>query len=162
MTVSKSRSESQGHGYKFRERENEFDFRQGFKPLLASAPGKPRDTARAKTGKAVSAPDITAMVLILIFAGLIGVGMTVASSWMSSIQYDINRVVRATEETYAEIEKLTVKIEKGTGIGVIEHRATSELGMIYPTADQVVYIEEEPPSINDFAQYIKENAYQLW
>jgi hypothetical protein len=34
--------------------------------------------------------------------------------------------------------------------------------MIYPTADQVVYLEGAPPPVNDFAQYIKENAYQLW
>ena len=66
------------------------------------------------------------------------------------------------ETTRAEIEKLSVKIEKGTGINVIELRATEELGMIYPTAEQVVYIEEKPAPVNDFAQYIRENAYQLW
>ncbi|MDR1245825.1 MAG: hypothetical protein LBK57_02215 [Clostridiales Family XIII bacterium] len=160
MSVAKSYGENQGHGYKFRERENEFDFRQGFKPL--PAPDKPKSAARSKTGDAVSALDIWGMFLLLIFAGIIGVGMINASGWMTSIQYDINNVVKATDAVYEEIDKLTVKIEKGTGIGVIEYRAVNELGMIYPTADQVVYAEKEPLPVNDFAQYIKENTYQLW
>jgi hypothetical protein len=99
---------------------------------------------------------------MLIFAGLVGVAMIIASSWMTAIQFDINRISKDTAEIRSEIEKLAVKIETGTSIGVIEYRATNELGMIYPSAEQVVYLEEEPAPVNDFAQYIKENAYVIW
>ncbi|MDR2771386.1 MAG: hypothetical protein LBB57_05065, partial [Clostridiales Family XIII bacterium] len=117
--------------------------------------------AREKKG-AVSVWDKGGMLLILLFAGLLGIGMIIASAWMTSIKYEINRIEKVAAATYAEVEKLSVKIEKGTGISVIELRAIQELGMIYPAAEQVVYIEEEPAPVSDFAQYIKENAYQLW
>jgi cell division protein FtsL len=102
------------------------------------------------------------MTLMLIFVGMVGVAMVIASSWMTAIQFDINRISKATTELHSEIEKLAVNIERGTSISVIEYRATSELGMIYPSAEQVVYLEEEPAAVNDFAQYIKENAYVIW
>jgi hypothetical protein len=150
------------NSYKFREREKEFDFRHGLTPLPAAYAKPEAKPAREKSKDSVSAWDRGGMLLLLLFAGLIGVGMVIASAWMTSIKYEINRVTAVVEETRLEIEKLTVKIEKGTGINVIELRATNELGMIYPSEEQVVYIEDEPPPMNDFAQYIKENAYRLW
>lgn len=150
-------------GYRFRERENEFDFRHGLRPLPTPLKPAPETApARSKNRSAVSAPDRIGMTLMLILAGMIGVGMIIASSWMTTIQFDINRISKSTAEVYSEIEKLSVKIERGTSISVIEHRATNELGMIYPAAEQVVYLEKEPAPINDFAQYIKENTYLIW
>jgi cell division protein FtsL len=149
-------------GYKFRERTKEFDFRHGLSPLPAALVKPEAKPVREKSNGAISAWDKGGMLLLLLFAGLVGIGMILASAWTTSIKYEINQVERAVETTYAEIEKLTVQIEKASGINVIELRATRELGMIYPTAEQVVYIEEEPTPMNDFAQYIKENAYQLW
>jgi cell division protein FtsL len=155
------------NSYKFREREREFDFRHGFGPSTLSpiAPAPPRRASkpeRASAKSAVSAWDKGGMLLLLLLAGLAGVGMIIASTWMTAIQYDINRIAKATAAVCDEIEKLEVEIEKNTGINVIEQRATQDFGMIYPAAEQVVYIEEDPPPVNDFAQYIKENAYRLW
>ncbi|MDR2133428.1 MAG: hypothetical protein LBP30_08860 [Clostridiales Family XIII bacterium] len=149
-------------GYKFREREKEFDFRHGLSPLPAAYAKPEPKPAREKRKDAISAWDKGGMLTLLLLAGLLGIGMVIASAWMTSIKYEINQITAAVEETCAEIEKLTVKIEKSTGINVIELRAINELGMIYPSAEQVVYIEDEPPPMNDFAQYIKENAYRLW
>jgi cell division protein FtsL len=159
------------NSYKFREKEREFDFRHGFSPLPAASAAEsgnrgdadPSPAAeRAPARKGVSAWDKGGMLLLLLFAGLVGIGVIIASTWMTAIQYDINRIARDTAAVRDEIEKLEVKIEKGTGINVIERRAIQEFGMIYPAADQVVYIEEDPPPMSDFAQYIRENAYQLW
>jgi hypothetical protein len=141
------------------EREREFDFRYGFSPIPAERAPEPAPKERKD---AVSALDKGGMLLLLIFAGFVGIGMIIASAWMTSIQYDINRIVKDTEAVCEDIEQLAVRIEKGTGISVIEQRATDELGMIYPAAEQIVYLEDEPPPMNDFAQYIKENTYQLW
>jgi hypothetical protein len=148
-------------GYKFRERERELDFRYGFSPLSV-APIAPEKPERAPAKDAVSVWDKGGMLALLLFAGLVGIGMIIASTWMTAIKYDINKIVKETAAVYDEIEMLEVKIEKGTGIGVIEQRAMDEFGMIYPAAEQVIYIEADPPPVNDFAQYIKENAYQLW
>ncbi|MDR2355413.1 MAG: hypothetical protein LBE16_04380 [Clostridiales Family XIII bacterium] len=148
--------------YNFRERSREFDFRHGFSPLSA-VPAKPETKpARKKAKENISVWDKGGMLLLLLLAGSLGIAMIIATAFMSSVQYEINRIEKNTETTLAEIEKLSVKIEKGTGINVVELRAIQELGMIYPTAEQVVYIEEEPAPMNDFAQYIRENAYQLW
>jgi hypothetical protein len=148
-------------GYRFRERERTLDFRHGFSPIPAERTPE-SEPAPKRSKDALPALDKGGILLLLILAGIVGIGMLIASAWMNSIQYDINQTVKATEAVYKEIEQLTVRIEKGTGISVIEQRATDELGMIYPTAEQMVYIEGDPPQMNDFAQYIKENAYQLW
>jgi cell division protein FtsL len=148
--------------YKFREREKELDFRLGLRPLPA-AHAKPAAPPARETGKKpVSAWDKGGMLLLLLFTGLVCIGMILATSRMNAIQYEINRITAAAEDTRADIEKLAVKIEKGTGINTIETRAINELGMIYPGEEQMVYIEEEPTPMNDFAQYIKENTYRLW
>ena len=151
-------------GYNFRERTREIDFRRDLGPLPAPPANSTKSAkpARVKKKDGISVRDKGGMLLVLLFAGFVCIGMIIASAWMSSIQYEINQIEKAAETTRAEIEKLSVRIEKGTGINVIELRATEELGMIYPAAEQTVYIEEKPATVNDFAQYIRENAYQLW
>jgi hypothetical protein len=149
-------------GYNFRERTREFDFRHGLKPLPAALVKPKTKPAPARSKDGISVLDKGGILLLLLLAGILGIGMIIASAWMSSIQYEINRIEKSAEMTLTEIEKLSVKIEKGTGINVVELRAAGELGMVYPTAEQTVYIEGEPAPVNDFAQYIRENAYRLW
>jgi hypothetical protein len=149
-------------GYKFREKEREFDFRRSFEPPEIESEKPEREPERASAKDTVSAWDKGGMLALLLFAGFVCIAMIIASAWMTAIQYDINQIVKAAATVRDEIGKLEVKIEKGTGINVIEWRAVNEFGMIYPTAEQVVYIEDDPPPVRDFAQYIKENAYRIW
>jgi hypothetical protein len=168
MTVAPGRNNN-NQGYRFRERETEIDFRHGLRPVptaletvLETVPYAAPAPAKVKRRTAASPIDGLGLTLTLIFAGVVGIAMIIATTWLSSIQFGINSMAKATEETYAEIEALSVKIERSTSISVVEYRAINELGMIYPAANQVVYLEEEPVPMNDFAQYIKENAYLIW
>jgi cell division protein FtsL len=125
-------------------------------------PAEPR-TPRIVKKKVILQLRDKLMVLLLIFlTGAVGVGVVLATTYATVLQYEINQTQREVDHLYGEIENLEVQIKGKVGVDVIERRAMEELGMVYPTAEQCIVLSEEPPKINDFAQYIKENAYQLW
>lgn len=96
----------------------------------------------------------------LIIAGLVFLGVILVSAYCTSIKYDISAMNKETLAIQEDIDQLKVKIEDGTNIGTIEKRALKELDMIYPTAEQFVYIDGAETK-GDMAQVIKENAYEF-
>ena len=67
-------------------------------------------------------------------------------------------------EIRGEIETLQIMISSAVNIETVEKRAL-EMGMVYPSPEQFVYLRDEIAELrdaDDFAQYIKENAYDLW
>jgi cell division protein FtsL len=127
--------------------------------LRPEEPKAPRPVQKKET---VSRRDKNMLLLLIILAGIVGVGVIIATTYEIVIKYEINQIDRETAALYGEIENLDVKIKSGASIGVVEQRAQEELGMIYPTADQFVFLTEAPAPVRDFAQYIRENAYQIW
>ena len=61
-------------------------------------------------------------------------------------------------ETQKEIQNLQVQIKSAANITNLEARA-AELGLVYPSADQIVYLETEEAGIEDFALALMESAY---
>ena len=62
-------------------------------------------------------------------------------------------------ETQKEIQNLQVQIKSAANITNLENRA-AELGLVYPTADQIVFLETEEGGIEDFALALMESAYR--
>jgi cell division protein FtsL len=94
--------------------------------------------------------------LLLIFALMLAmIGIT---AYNSKIQYDINRMNNQIAETQKEIQNLQVQIKSAANITNLESRA-AELGLVYPTYDQIVYLETEEGGIEDFALALMESAY---
>lgn len=58
-----------------------------------------------------------------------------------------------------KIDNLNVAIKKESNIAIIEEKATSELGMIYPQGSQIVRLGEKKVEVSDFAMTLKEQAY---
>ncbi len=95
--------------------------------------------------------------LLIIFALLLAmIGIT---AYNSKIQYDINKLNNQISETQKEIQNLQVQIKTAANITNLEARA-AELGLIYPGAGQVVYLEDEEGGIEDFALALMESAYR--
>ncbi|MBQ3662108.1 MAG: cell division protein FtsL [Firmicutes bacterium] len=95
--------------------------------------------------------------LLLIFALLLAViGIT---AYNSKIQYDINKLNNQISETQKEIQNLQVQIKTAANITNLESRAT-ELGLMYPTSDQIVFLEAEEGGIEDFALALMESVYR--
>ena len=95
--------------------------------------------------------------LLLIFVLLLAViGIT---AYNSKIQYDINKLNNQISETQKEIQNLQVQIKTAANITNLESRAT-ELGLMYPTSDQIVFLETEEGGIEDFALALMESVYR--
>ena len=95
--------------------------------------------------------------LLLIFVLLLAViGIT---AYNSKIQYDINKLNNQISETQKEIQNLQVQIKTAANITNLESRA-AELGLMYPTSDQIVFLEAEEGGIEDFALALMEFVYR--
>ena len=96
--------------------------------------------------------------LLLIFVLLLAViGIT---AYNSKIQYDINKKLNnQISETQKEIQNLQVQIKTAANITNLESRA-AELGLMYPTSDQIVFLEAEEGGIEDFALALMESVYR--
>ena len=93
---------------------------------------------------------------LLIFVLLLSmIGIT---AYNSKIQYDINKLNAQISETQKEIQNLQVQIKTAANITNLESRAI-ELGLTYPTSDQIVFLEAEEGGIEDFALALMESAY---
>jgi hypothetical protein len=148
-----------GLGYQYARRARDSGIRYGIDMRPAALAPKPQKKGGDGAKRSGALPAIAAVSVVFL---LLGLGMVVFITLEMSVKHEINQTVRATGEISAEIENLEVKIRSGAGLDLIERRAVEELGMIYPSADQLVYLNDEPAEVRDFAQYVKENAYQLW
>ena len=98
------------------------------------------------------------VIAVFLLIAALALAMISISAYNSTIQYDINRMNSQIEETQKEIQNLQVQIKKAANITNLESRA-AELGLIYPSHDQIVYLEMEEGGIEDFALALMESAY---
>jgi Tfp pilus assembly protein PilO len=118
---------------------------------------------RAKAAEPIPLWDRRALLLLMAVAGVICIAMVISMSYAASIKRETNQTIKETAAIHGEIETLRIKINDVVDIEAVERRA-AEMGMVYPSAEQFVYLDRKTPDTtesNDFAQYIKENAYQL-
>jgi len=120
---------------------------------------RPR-TAAPKTKVAKRTIVDTRKVMILILAvGLICIGAIIASAYAASIAYDNNQLKNEITMLQGEVDGLNIKIESASNVQTIEQKATKELGMVYPRADQYVEIAGQEAPGSDFATLLKEAAF---
>jgi len=115
---------------------------------------KPRNT---NTG--INAADKLRLVLVTILIGILCIGMIISTAYAASIKVNINNTIKENAVIMGEIEHLNVKIESNTNIQIVESKATVELGMIYPTANQLVYLDASEKTPKDFAFVMQQQAY---
>ena len=91
--------------------------------------------------------------------GIAMIMLIIITAYSAGIRYDINSMIRENHALMGEIENLQVKIYSANNVNYIEGKATGELGMIYPAAENCVYITGDDLPEPGFADIIKENAY---
>ena len=100
------------------------------------------------------------LLLTIILIGVIGLGLVITTAYAANIKYQVNATVKENNIIRGEIENLTVQINEATNIQTLEVKAQIELGMVYPTMDEFVFIASEQETSGDFAMIIKSEAYQ--
>ncbi|HVI39538.1 MAG TPA: cell division protein FtsL [Anaerovoracaceae bacterium] len=119
-----------------------------------------KDNIKSKSSNTgINAKDKFRLVMLTIFAGILCAALILSTAYAASVKYNINSLIKENTVIQGEIENLNVKIESASNIQIIEARATAELGMMYPTAEQLVFIDENKETVKDFALVLKEQAY---
>ena len=111
------------------------------------------------TSSTISLKGRLRIILLTLVVGMISVGLMLSMAYAANIKFNINTMTKENAVIQGEIENLTVNIKSGTNIQIVEARAVSELGMVYPTSDQLIYVEGDKNKIKDFASVLKEQAY---
>jgi len=107
----------------------------------------------------INAKDKFRLVLLTVFIGVLCIGLILSTAYAASVKYHINSMIEENEVIQGEIENLNVKIESASNIQIVEAKAITELGMVYPSAEQLVFIDGTKETVKDFAMVLKEQAY---
>ena len=84
---------------------------------------------------------ITALAMSACLVGTLLVGLMYRYSVISELKYDINTINREIDEIGNQKKEIQVKLEQSNRSDVIEKIAMEQLGMIYPSEENIVYIE---------------------
>lgn len=131
--------------------------RYGFDMKPVSVKNESTKSRSANMG--INAKDKFRMVLFTILIGMLCIGLILSTAYAASIKVSINTMIKENAVIQGEIENLNVKIESASNIQIVESKATADLGMIYPAANQLVYIDAERKTSKDFAFVLQEHAY---
>jgi len=107
----------------------------------------------------ITLTDKVKMILALLLIGILCVLLTISAAYTAGVKYEVNKIAKANTQLTGEIENLNVKIKNATNIKYIEERALNELGMVYPSSDQFVFLTRPEKPQGDFAMLIREQAY---
>jgi len=106
----------------------------------------------------INAKDKFRLLLLTAFIGVLCIGLILTTAYAASVKYHINTMIKENAVLQGEIENLNVKIESASNIQIVEAKAT-QLGMVYPTPEQLIYIDGSKGTVKDFALVLKEQAY---
>lgn len=97
---------------------------------------------------------ITALILFAIF---ILVGMR---AYCANLQHANNELIKENGYLEAEIDSLNSQLIEQTNVTTIEKIATDDYGMIFPTADNVIYLDDGKEQEDSLAAEIRSEAYK--
>lgn len=95
----------------------------------------------------------------ILFLAIALVFMVLSSAFYENIQHDNNGYARSNAELQGEIDTLKIKVKASNNIDSIERTAIQELGMVYPSEDQCIYLTENDKPEGGFAAVLKRQAY---
>ncbi|MDR1069071.1 MAG: hypothetical protein LBL36_07510 [Clostridiales Family XIII bacterium] len=90
----------------------------------------------------ISAKEKAFIFAVVLLCGAAFMALILLSSYHASVQNEINVTKAQAASVQEDIDALKVNIEKGNTIDAIENHAIKELGMTYPAAKQIVYLND--------------------
>ena len=115
--------------------------------------GRVRNSTRSKRASRNLFLTVTAIIAaVFVLVGL--------SAYAASIQHANNVLTQENEYLPAEVESPTSQIIEETKVTKLEKVATKEYGMVYPTSDNCIVINEDEESSTNLAASIRSEAYK--
>ena len=121
--------------------------------------GSASQVRKAATSSLFTGRDKARLLFLTMIAGFLCVLLVISTAYAAGVKYEINKIIKENNELQGEIENLNVKIKSAVSISTVEQRAQNELGMVYPSADQYVYIGDESVPQGEMAMLIYDKAY---
>ena len=110
--------------------------------------------ARTRSRRASRNMILTMVALMAAVFVLVGL-----SAYAASIQHANNVLTQENAYLQAEIDSLNSQIVEQTKVTRVEEVATKEFGMVYPTSDNCIVINENEESSTSLAASIRSEAY---
>ena len=96
---------------------------------------------------------------LLVLCGFVFIGLIGVNAFSSKMQYDINTLNRQILSVERTVQNLEVEIQTATSIATVEAKAMA-MGMVYPTFQEMVYLDGQTGVQEDFALALRESAYE--
>lgn len=106
------------------------------------------------------AKDRRRLLAYVIVLATVCIGMVISGAYAATLKCNINKLIASNAEIEKDIETLNVEIKTANNISTIEAKAIGELGMIYPSAAEIVYVTAQSEPATNFGVLLKEQAYQ--
>ena len=127
---------------------------------LDMAPERPKPAKSVKKKKQkVTAKDRMRLMTVIFLVGMVFIGVIIVNAFSATVNYNINDIQKQNAALQGEIETLSVEINSAKNIEAIEDKATGELGMVAPSAEKSVYLEDKDVPTKNLAKALKKNAY---
>ena len=124
---------------------------------LDSKPGKRR--AVAQQGSTLTFWEKFKVIFSIMFVGALCLSLIVSNAYVAGVRSEINALNRQSAAIRGEIENINVLIEKAVNIRIIEERAREELGMVFPSFNEMVFLDGSVRPPCDFAMRLRMFAY---
>ncbi len=99
------------------------------------------------------------LLLVLLVFGAFVCGMIMLTAVSSQIAYELDKTNTEIRLLEGEIENLIVDIKQGSSVEAVEEKARLQLGMTFPTSDQIVFIDHKEMKQTDLASVLREDAF---
>lgn len=103
--------------------------------------------------------DRAKLLMLILLIGVLCVAGVVSTAYATQIKYNLNEIAKDNKIIQGEIDNMNVIIQAENNVATIEDKAINQLGMVYPSYDQTVYISQDKEKINNFAMVLREQAY---
>ena len=100
------------------------------------------------------------MLLLIVVAGIVCLGMIIASAYGASVNYSNNQLRDENIAIRGEVESLEIQIQSANNIASIEKKALAQ-GMIYPEDSQFVVVSSQKKPEDGFASLLKKQGCPL-
>lgn len=120
---------------------------------------EPEQKQKKKKNINLSFADKAKVIFFLMAIGAVCITMIISSAYITQIKYNINETSKQIYAIECDIENIQVNIEKESKTVAIEEKALNELGMVYPTGDQVVFLGSSVSNESEFASLLREEAF---
>jgi len=136
-----------------------YEYQTNYKRYGLDMKPQPLKAVKKQAVAAVTLAERAKAVLFLLLAGLLCICIIISTAYTAGVKYEVNSIAKVNAGLTGEIENLNVKIKNATNIRSIEEKAINELGMIYPSAEQFVFLTRQTKPQGDFAMLLMEHAY---